>query len=259
MEVNMFRRIADVCIVLIAVLGVCVISGCTHTPENQPSKRRIIDMSHVFHPGKESRTFDIDMFGANGVDPEVQRQKGYWYVMHTVTLHNHNCTHIEFPYHVLENGHDCASFPLERLCGEAVILDLRGLPPKSLITTAHMEEAARKAGGIKKGDIVLCNLGYAKYYRTEKYTETPQFSPESIRWLVDAGMKLMGVDATGVEIRGGEENVNHHALLDNNIALIENMAGFDDLTKSRVKLFAFPIAVEGLDSFLVRVVAIEEE
>ena len=120
-----------------------------------------------------------------------------------------------------------------------------------------MERAAQKAGGIKKGDVVLCNLGFAKHYRTDMYSQAPQFSTESIKYLVDTGMKLMGVDATGVEISGGEHNVNHHALLDNDIALIENVAGLDNLTKSRIKVYAFPIAAKGLDSFPIRLVAIE--
>ncbi|MFC1539320.1 cyclase family protein [Candidatus Latescibacterota bacterium] len=255
----MHQRIATFCVYFIIGIVFSFETVYAQTPDSQRNMRKVIDMSHVFHPGQESRTFDIDIFGANGVDPSVQRKKGYWYVMHNVTLHNHNCTHIEFPYHVLENGYDCASFPLEKLCGDAVVLDLRDCPPKSVITARQIENAAQKAGGIKRGDIVLCNLGYAGHFRTEKYSQTPTFSTESIVWLVNAGMKLMGVDATGVEISGGEENINHHALLDNDIALIENLAGFDGLTKTRIQLYAFPIAVKGLDSFPVRVVAIEED
>ena len=246
----MFLKIATACIIVLAGF---VFSGDVA----QTQQGKIIDLSHTFHPGKESRTFEIDMFTADGVDPAEQRKKGYWYVMHNVTLHNHNCTHIEFPYHVLENGDDCATFPLERLCGDAVVLDLRNIPQQSTITALQMKAAAQKAGGIKKGDIVLCNLGFAKHFRTDLYSDAPQFSTESIKWLVDSGMKLMGVDATGVEISGGEENINHHLLLDNNIALIENLAGLENISKPRLQVYAFPIAVERLDSFPVRVVGIE--
>jgi len=246
----MVRRFAAVCMIFLT--GFVFTIGTSHAQSG-----KVVDLSHVFQPGMESRTFDIETFGADGVEPADQLVQGYWYVMHNVTLHNHNCTHIEFPYHISERGDDCASFPLDRLCGDAVVLDLRDIPAKSFITAAQMEKAAQKAGGIKNGDIVLCNLGYAEHYRTEKYSEAPQFSTESIKFLVDAGMKMMGVDATGVEISGGAHNVNHHALLDNNIALIENLAGLNKLSKSRIQVYAFPIAVEGLDSFPVRVVGIE--
>ncbi len=64
---------------------------------------------------------------------------------------------------------------------------------------------------------------------------------------------------TGVEIPGSEEHENHHTLLDNDIPVIENITGFDKLTRTRVQLYAFPIAVKGLESFPLRVVAIEED
>ena len=70
-------------------------------------------------------------------------------------------------------------------------------------------------------------------------------------------MKLMAVDASGVEIPGSEEHVNHMALFTRDIPLIENLAGFDRLTKTRLTVYAFPISMTGLDSFPVRVVAFE--
>jgi len=51
--------------------------------------------------------------------------------------------------------------------------------------------------------------------------------------------------------------VNHRALFDRNIPLIENLANLNSLTQSRVEVFALPIAVRGLEAFPLRVVAIE--
>lgn len=90
------------------------------------------------------------------------------------------------------------------------------------------------------------------------YTQAPYFSTAAIEWLAASGMKLMGVDASGVEIPASESHENHHALFERGIPLIENVAGFDKLTQKRVQLYAFPIAVERLESFPVRVVAIEQ-
>lgn len=219
---------------------------------------RVIDMSHVISPGNAGRKFSIEMINPNVVNPNVVRLENQWYIMHNVEMVSHIGTHIEVPYHVREDGFDMATFPLENLCGEAVVLDLTGLAPRTPITVEQIETAAGTAGGIRKGDIVLCNLGYAGKYGTEEYGKAPYFSTEAITWLVDSGMKLMGVDATGVEIPGSEEHVNHHALLDNDIPLIENVTGFDNLTRTRFRFYAFPIAVEGLESFPVRAVAIEE-
>lgn len=219
--------------------------------------KRIIDMSHVLIPGKAGRKFSIEMVGAEEVNPNVVRLENQWYIMHNISMVSHIGTHIEAPYHLLKNGDDLSKLSLEKLYGEATVLDLKNIKPKCSITPQDVEKAAEKAGGIKKEDIVLCNLGYAKHYGTSLYGEAPYFSTEAIEWLAASGMKLMGVDATGVEIPGSTTHVNHHALFDRGIPLIENLAGFDKLHSNRIELYAFPIAVEGLESFPVRVIAFE--
>jgi len=220
---------------------------------------QIIDMSHTLVPGKTGRKLNLEMIGADEVNPNVVRLENQWYIMHNINIVSHIGTHIEAPYHILKDAADLATLPLEICCGDAVILDLRDLPPKSAITVEHVQTAAEKAGGIRKGDIVLCYLGYAQLYGTPEYSQSPYFSTAAIEWLAASGMKLMGVDAGGVEIPASETHVNHHALFEKGIPLIENVAGFDKLTRNRVQLYAFPIAVETLESFPVRVVAFEED
>jgi arylformamidase len=219
--------------------------------------RRIVDLSHVLDPGNAGRKFTIEMIGAETVNPNVVRLENQWYIMHNVNMVSHIGTHIEAPYHLFKDRDDLAKLPLDLLIGETVILDLRDAPRKTAIDSAQLQKAAAKAGGIRKGDIVFCNLGGAPFYGTDKYALTPSFSPEGLAWLIDQGMKMMGVDATGVEVPGSEEHVNHRALFDRNIPLIENLANLNSLTQSRVEVFALPIAVRGLEAFPLRVVAIE--
>lgn len=220
---------------------------------------RIIDMSHILNPKTAGRKFDIKMIGADEVNPNVIRLDHQWYIMHDIKMVSHIGTHIEVPYHLYKDGLDLASFPLENLCGEAVVLSLKHSDPKNSITQRQLEEAAKESGGIRRGDIVLCNLGRAHMYGTDEYFQHPHFETGALQWLVESGMKMMAVDASGVEIPGSEEHVNHQILLGNNIPLIENLAGLEDLTKSRVVIYAFPIAVEGLESFPLRVVAMEND
>ena len=219
---------------------------------------RIVDLTHPLVPGASGRKFEAEMICADEVNPGVVRLENQWYIMHNVRMVNHLGTHIEVPYHLMKDGSDLASFPLERLCGEAVVLDLRDLAPRSAIPVEEVERAARAAGGVRDGDIVLCNLGYADRYGTPAYDEKPWFSTPAIEWLAGSGMKMMGVDASGVEIPGSEEHVNHMALFTRGIALIENLAGLDRLSRTRVTLYAFPIAAVRIDSFPLRVVAFED-
>jgi arylformamidase len=226
--------------------------------KSQGGATRIVDLSHVLDPGKAGRKFTLEMIGAETVNPNVVRLENQWYIMHNVNMVSHIGTHIEAPYHILKDRADLAGLPLEMLIGDAVVLDLRECPRQTLIEVAQLRKAAQKAGGIHSGDIVFCNLGGARFYGSDDYRFTPSFTNEAIAWLVDQGMKMMGVDATGVEVPGSEQHVNHHALFERGIPLIENLANLDSLSQSRMKVFALPIAVRGLEAFPLRVIAVEE-
>jgi arylformamidase len=220
---------------------------------------KVIDMSHVIIPGKSDRKFNLEIVGADEVNPDVVRLPNQWYIMHNLQMVSHIGTHIEAPFHTRKDGLDLAKLPLEKLWGEAIILDLRNVSRRQEISADQVVDAARRAGGIRAKDIVLCNLGLGKFYGMAEYKQNPFFSTKAIQWLIQQGMKMMGVDASGVEIPGSESHVNHNALFEKAIPLIENLTGFDRITKDRVQVYAFPIAVEGLESFPVRVVAFEQD
>lgn len=212
---------------------------------------RIVDLTQVIEPttADAERKFVVHIHDALEEVPGTIRPEGEWYVMSDVELMDHVGTHIEAPLHCLKDGMDLSQIPLEKLIGDAVILDLRDAYSDSGVTPEQVKKAVDDAGGIKKNDIVFCMMG-----------ETDYFSTEAIRWLVDAGMKLMGVDSAGLEIPHSvsHANENHLALFRADIPLIERLANLDRLSKSRVKVYALPIPVAGLDAFPLRVIAIEE-
>ena len=209
---------------------------------------RIVDLSRVIHPGQEERQFDIEMH---------HHRTDRWYIAHNVTLNNHIGTHIETPYHCSKDGADLAQVPLEKLIGEAIILDFHEMPAKARITLEKTQAAVEKVGGMKRGDIVFLRTGFDRYWNTPQYVDFPYLEPKAVQWLVDQGMKLMGVDAMGAEVPQDPLQTNHHLLFDNGISLIENLTNLDQLTKPRVMVFALVPAIERLESFPMRVIALE--
>ncbi|MGA2265992.1 MAG: cyclase family protein [Phycisphaerae bacterium] len=221
------------------------------------SYRHVVELSHVIHPGRERRPFEVELVGADKIDSRLHREAGQWYVMGNLKYTAHVGTHIETPFHCLRDGEDLAKIGAERLVGEAVVLDLRGRPPKHKITLEELKQAAFKAGGVKKGDIVLCHTGYSKFYGTDEYRQAPGFAREALEWLVAEGMKLMGVDTGGIETQDVPNNAHHTLLFSKGICLIENLTNLSALTKSRVMVCALPLAVEGLEAIPLRVIALE--
>ena len=211
---------------------------------------RIVDLTRIVEPtGPEApRRFVVRHRPAIAEPPGMVRPAGEWYIMSEVELMTHVGTHIEVPYHCLEQGRDVAQVPVEQLVGWAVVLDLSEAESACGVTLPQVQGAAARAGGVRQGDIVLGRMG-----------ATGSFSTAALQWLVDQGMKLMGVDSGGVEGPDPEHrNAAHLVLFRADIPLIENLVHLDQLTRSRVKLFALPVPARGLDAVPLRVIAIED-
>lgn len=211
---------------------------------------RIVDLTEIIEPtGPDARRkFVIHKHDALMEIPGNVRPEGEWYIMSDVELMDHIGTHVEVPLHCLKEGADLAEVPVEQFVGDAAILDLSEAEAEGGVTLEQVQAAAAAAGGIRQGDIVFCRMGKTKYFTTA-----------SLQWLVDQGMKLMGVDSGGVELSHDttHANINHLLLFRAGIPVIENLAHMDQLTQSRVKAYALPVPVRGLDAFPLRVIAVE--
>lgn len=212
--------------------------------------QKIIDLTRIIRPTQPTaqRKFVVNIHDALEEIPGKVRPEGEWYVMSDVELMNHVGTHIESPFHCLKDGMDLSEIPVEQLAGEAVILNLTDAEAEGGVTLEQVQSAAASAGGIRSGDIVFGQMGRTKY-----------FSTAGLQWIVDQGIKLMGVDSGGVELMHDKThaNVNHLILFRANIPLIENLTNLAAISQPRVQVYALPVPVKGLDAFPLRVIAIE--
>ena len=152
---------------------------------------------------------------------------------------------------------DAATFPIERLIGDALLLNFQHKKPGDAVT---VEELIGLEGKIKEGDMLLFYFDCAKNYRTEQSHDRPYIANDAIKWLIfEKKISLIGSDASGIEVKGIPNQPNHQVLMDNNIPIIEFAANLDKLKKERFTLFILSLAVEGLDSCPVRMIAIEED
>lgn len=218
---------------------------------------RIVDLSHKLYPGQEEYQLELATHFTDELFPEYKRDKDVWYILQDIRMSSHCGTHIEFPYHHNRNGLDAGNFPLERLIGEAVLLDFTHKQPGEVVT---LEELRCHDAGIRMGDMVLCNFNCARFYRTPRSHERPQIAHEAIRWLVaEKKINLIGSDASGIEIKGAPNQPNHQLLMDHQIPIIEFAANLDQLRKERFVLWVLALPVVGLDSCPIRLIAVEED
>jgi arylformamidase len=225
----------------------------------------VVDLSHTVLPGKEEYRLEIDTRLTDDWDQFSQYplEEGDWYIISEVTLNTHVGTHIEFPYHHFKDGLDAATFPLEGLIGEAVVLDISAWGNNDRITLEDLKRVA--ANRIRAGDIVYFHTGLDRYYRTDRQHHRPWFTTDAIEWLAqEARIKVMGVDTSGIEVRNPDGSAcggqpNHKVLLGAGIPLVEYMSNLASLVNKRFLTCILPIKIAGAEAFPVRVIALEIE
>ncbi len=217
---------------------------------------RIVDLSHTLYPGREEYHLDLVTHKTDELYPRFRVDPGVWYILQDISMSSHCGTHIEFPYHHNREGMDAGSYPLERLIGEALLLDYTYKKRDEAVTLGELGE---HDGKIREGDMLLINFNCARFYRTPKSHERPYIETEAVRWLVlQKKISLIGSDASGIEVPNAPNQPNHQFLMDHGIPIIESAANLDRLRHQRFTLFALALRVAGLDSCPVRLTAIEK-
>lgn len=216
---------------------------------------RIVELSHTLYPEKEEYKLKVKTFPVTKLFPDYKSRPEDNYIMSEVCLETHVGTHIEVPAHYLKGGKDVTEIPIEHLVGEAVVLDFVGKKVNEAITREDLKKYDHL---IREGDIVFIKTGYDRNYRTPKAHDRPYLTKEAVEWLIEKEIHCLGIDCTGIELRGQDYQVAHCTLFENDIPLIEYVANLNDLRKERFFAFILPWKVKGLEACPVRIIAIEE-
>ena len=206
---------------------------------------KIVDLSPaVPHGFKGPPSTDL------GVQLEVRTKNGsgYWQSTQLDLMSLHTGTHVESALHTIENGEAIDEVALDRVIGEAVVLDLTPTEPMQIIDVADLEEANERleASGesIRPGDILLLRTDWAQgHIGTQRYfKESPGLTEEAAKAIVDRTPKSVGCDffeepAARQPGWTADQFVVHGAILGADIPLIEGLVNLRDLPP-RVRFFA---------------------
>ncbi|MEO5960433.1 MAG: cyclase family protein, partial [Opitutaceae bacterium] len=126
------------------------------------------------------------------------------------------------PLHKIAGGKSISELPLETFVGPARIADLRGLGSDTAIGPALIEP---KLKGIAKGEIVLLATGWGdKRAKTDEWLRhSPFLAPEGARWLIDRGVRGVGIDHYSIGGGGPINEETHTLLLSAGIWIVEEL------------------------------------
>ncbi len=215
---------------------------------------RVIDLSHIMTPGKQRFILNVRSRSVDEYLPQYRVSEGEWYVMTDVEACTHVGTHVEAPYHAFKEGQQVSDLDPRSLIGPAALVDFSD---KGADQPILREEMIERGAHIEEGDILLIHTGLSRFYLTSGY-KRPYLEIGAVDWLIDRGIRALGIDCSGFENRSVDSHeVNHRALLSRGILIVEDMNNLDKLREKRVFFFALPLLIKGLDACWVRPIAVE--
>ena len=222
-------------------------------------KEQIVELYHPLLNSVENFPYEAKL------GPESRMWPKNWYIECVATVAAHAGTHVEVPYHHLVDGADCSSFPVENLVGECTVINCLGKQPGEEIT---LEDVKKAEGRIQQGDIVFLYTGYDQYFRKENWQPYPPLSLEALDWLLQYNPKIIGTDASGVELTDGyDEEGRMHELFGEpvhvtcfkrGIAIVESLTNLGAIENLRTTVFVLALPMQGMDASPIRAIAIKD-
>ena len=199
---------------------------------------------------------------------------GFYYSAYNYCAAEHGGTHLDAPAHFAKGKWTVDEIPLEKLTGEAAMIDVSGKALKDadyLISVNDIEEWEKTNGKLKDNIILLFRTGYGSFYPdAKKYLGTdergaeavaklhfPAIHPDAAEWLVkNRKIKAVGLDVASVDYGQSKDFKTHQIFYEQNIPGFENVANLDKLPAKGAFVIALPMKIKGGSGGPLRIVAI---
>lgn len=162
----------------------------------------------------------------------------------------HTGTHVDAPFHFIEGAATVEAMPLDVLTGPAYVADL---------TSADVIDgpALQRAGIPPRTKRVLFKTRNSRLWAAADRTFHRDFvavNAEGASWLVDHGVKLVGVDYLSVA-PFGDSRPTHRILLEAEVVIVEGL-DLGAVRKGRYTLHCLPLKLAGSDGAPARAILV---
>ena len=170
----------------------------------------------------------------------------------------HVGTHVDAPLHLFMDGPGFDEIPQHMLHGHGVVWELNVKPFEAI--TAKMLAEMRPA--MKPGDMVVLCTGWSEIFGTDQYMSNPALTVQAAEWLVDKGVKALGVDFATPDMALSQRPEDfdwpvHKVLLGQGALVIENLTNVKALAGKRVEFVVGALNIVGADGSPARIFARE--
>ena len=174
-------------------------------------------------------------------------------------MSSHCGTHCDAPFHFLEDGARIDELPLEMFVGCGVVIDVRRLEAHETIEQQILEPYGHKLG---PGAIAMLQTGWSARLDTATYFDHPFLSEAACRWLLDRGVRTIGIDAMNIDetTDGPIDRAAfpcHREICAAGGVIIENLANLDAIDFEDPLISVLPLRYVGGDGAPARAVAMQ--
>lgn len=226
-------------------------------PPPSGSDVRVVDLSHRIVAGMTT----YPGLPAPEITPYLTRAEsraryaaGTEFAMDLITMVGNSGTYLDAPFHRYADGTDLAGLDLATLVDRpAEVFHLvDGWSPER-----RGIEAETLADRELRGAAVLLHTGWDRRFGEADYGRGAPFLTEAAaRFLVDAGVALVGIDSVNIDdVESGGSRPAHSVLLGAGVHVVEHLTGLGGLPARGARFTAAPPAVSNFGTFPVRAYA----
>jgi len=160
----------------------------------------------------------------------------------------HVGTHVDAPLHFIADGTDVVSLPLDALIGPARVVEIPDTDEITIGTLARFD--------LSRVERLLFKTRNSDLSRDVFHRDFAAVALDAAQWLVQHGVRLVGVDYFSVERFGGDGSV-HRALLGAGVIVVEGL-DLRDVSPGDYALYCLPMKLVGSEGAPARVVLTAE-
>lgn len=218
-----------------------------------PATRNLVDLSHTVEHGLvtyKGLPAPIICDYLSREDSRKQYAEGTEFQIAKIEMVSNTGTYLDCPFHRYEHGKDLSQVEADRLA------DLEGIVIRADHTQGFAIGAEAFTGKELRGRAVLVHTGWDAYWNSDRYFEHhSHLTEDAARYLVECGVKLVGIDSVNIDdTRTGERPV-HSCLLGAEVLIVEHLCNLGRLPDEGFTFSALPPMFKGVGTFPVRALA----
>lgn len=158
------------------------------------------------------------------------------YNEHQITINTHFGTHMDFPYHMIDDGKKSSDFKLENFIGKGKVININNPDLDS----------------IEDEDVFLLYSEHIEKGIDNLFNDVPVLDENLVDFLITKKPKMLLLD---IPTPDKSPYPIHKKILGNDILIVENVCNMKLLIDKKFKVYAIPLNFEEFDGSPCRVFA----